>query len=69
MLDIKKGSLRCNYDKELKDLNSIFNWYISFRENESFVNPVKKCHFEQGHIKHIPKKRLDMSMVDHSLNQ
>lgn len=55
------NSRRCNYDKELKDIASIFNWY---KENIdfTFVNPVTKVHHKLGKIKDISPKQKDMDM-------
>lgn len=58
---IPKGSKRCNYDKELKDVASIFNWYkanIDF----TFVNPVTKTHYRLGKIRDITQKQKDMEI-------
>lgn len=56
-------SRRCNYDKELKDISSIFNWY---KENKdfTFVNPVTKTHFRLGTLKEVPMKSRDMDMEE-----
>lgn len=62
LLIIKK-SRRCNFDKELKDISSIFNWY---KENIdfTFVNPVTKVHYKLGKIKDIAPKQKDMDMEE-----
>lgn len=58
---ISEGSRRCNFDKELKDLASVFNWY---RDNVdfTFVNPVTRIHFKLGRIREVPEKKKDMDM-------
>lgn len=62
---IPKDSKRCNFDKELKDIASIFNWY---RDNIdfTFINPVTKIHFKLGKIKDVPEKAKDMDMEEFS---
>ena len=54
-------SKRCNYDKELKDIASIFNWYKK-NVDFTFVNPVTDVHFKLGKIKDITPKQKDMDM-------
>jgi integrase len=63
---IDKNSRRCNFDKELKDLASIFNWY---KENKdfTFVNPVTKVHYKLGKVADIPTKIKDMDMEEFTL--
>jgi integrase len=58
---IPDGSKRCNFDKELKDLASIFNWYKQ-NKDFTFVNPVTKIHFKLGQINDVPEKIKDMDM-------
>jgi integrase len=57
---IPKESQRCNFDKELKDIASIFNWYKTI--DFTFVNPVIKTHYRLGKIKDIQAKQKDMDM-------
>lgn len=59
-LQLQEKSRRFNFDKELKDLSSVFNWY---RETIDFTysNPVTKVHFRLGKIKEIPRKTMTMS--------
>lgn len=57
---ISDHSKRCNFDKELKDLNSILTWYkdtIDF----TFHSPVTKTHFKQGRIKEVSARKKVMS--------
>jgi integrase len=58
---IAENSRRCNFDKELKDIASIFNWY---KENIDFtyVNPVTKVHYKLGKVKDVIHKQKDMDM-------
>lgn len=65
---VSPESKRCNFDKELKDLASIFAWYD--REITPFPNPVKRKQFDHGVIRKIRKKKKDLplDMVDHALN-
>ncbi len=60
---IKKDSRRCNFDKELKDLASIFNWYKD-NKDFTFVNPVSKIHYKLGKVADIPTKIKDMDMEE-----
>jgi hypothetical protein len=39
-------SRRCSFDKELKDLSSIFNWYDE--EILPFSNPIRRKYFKAG---------------------
>jgi integrase len=57
---IERDSRRCNFDKELKDLSSVFNWY---KENHDFTfsNPVTKTHFRLGKLKEIMPKKKHLS--------
>ncbi len=48
-------SRRCNFNKPLKELKAIFNWYIE-NYNYKFRNPVLKRHYVQGVIRAIQKK-------------
>ena len=59
-LTVPKDSRRCNFDKELKDIASIFNWYKTI--DFTFVNPVVKVHYRLGKIKDISPKQKDMDM-------
>lgn len=58
---IKEGSQRCNFDKELKDLASIFSWYEE-EIDTSFKNPVRNSHFEFGRIREVEVKEKIMSI-------
>jgi integrase len=55
---ISKDSKRCNFDKELKDLASIFAWYNN--EIADVPNPVKRKQFDHGVIRNIRKKKKDV---------
>lgn len=61
---IDKDSRRCNFDKELKDLSSVLNWYHD-NIDSTFNNPVTKVHFRLGRFKEIiPKsKHLDIEQL------
>lgn len=63
---VKKDSRRCNFDKELKDLASIFNWYKG-NKDFTFVNPVTSVHFKLGKISDIPIKVKDMDFDEFTL--
>lgn len=58
---VEEDSRRCNFDKELKDLSSLFNWYHD--EHEHFNNPITKKHFWQGKLKEVPKVQRDLSIA------
>jgi integrase len=62
-LQVEKSSRRCNFDKELKDLASVFSWY---RETVdiTFVSPVTRTHFKLGKIKDVESKRKDMDIEE-----
>jgi integrase len=51
---------KCNFDKELKDLKSIFNWYRDLVDFQ-FINPVKPAHFKLGVVSEIPNKRKEIT--------
>jgi integrase len=54
------SSKKYNYDKQIKDLKSIFNWYIDTVDFR-FSNPVKKHHLKLGIIEEIPEKERQIS--------
>lgn len=58
-------SRRCNFDKELKDLSSIFNWYHD--EIRHFENPVTSRHFKNGFIKEVDHKKKTMTVAEITL--
>lgn len=51
-------SRRCNFDKELKDLSSIFTWYDE--EITPFPGPITRKHFSAGRFRPVPKKKKDL---------
>lgn len=55
---VSESSRRCNFDKELKDLSSIFNWYDE--EIHPFPNPIRKKHFKAGKIRDLDRRRKDL---------
>jgi integrase len=61
-----ESSKRCNFDKELKDLNSVFAWYAEFSDF-TFHSPVKRFHFKLAKIKDIEPKKKDMSVEQFSI--
>jgi integrase len=54
------NSKRCDFNKELKELRAVFNWY---RENVeyTFINPILKRHFKIGKIRPIKEKHKKMA--------
>jgi integrase len=58
---VDNKSRRCNFDKELKDLASVFTWYRETYDF-TFVNPVLKIHFKLGKIREVPEKKKDMDI-------
>ena len=55
------GSQRCNFDKELKDLRSLFNWYrdsIDFQ----FSSPINRTHYKLAVIREIPRQQRQISV-------
>lgn len=61
---IDKKSKRCNFEKELKDLNRIFVWYSENQDygDFSFQNPIKKFHKKFGVVKDIEPINKNMSI-------
>lgn len=57
---IEAGSRRCNFDKELKDLASIFNWYKQTLDF-TYSNPVTKVHFRLGKIREVEPRKKHMT--------
>lgn len=55
---VDQNSRRCNFDKELKDLSSIFNWYDE--EIHPFSNPIRRKHFKAGKIRELDRKKKDL---------
>lgn len=67
-LIIDENSRRCNFDKELKDLAAIFNWY--HRAIQAFKNPVTRDHYKEGIFQAIRKKKKDLplNLVGHAVS-
>lgn len=67
-LIVDDGSRRCNFDKELKDLAAIFNWY--HRAIQAFKNPVTKDHYKEGSFRAIRKKKKDLPLhlISHAIS-
>lgn len=67
-LIIEDGSRRCNFDKELKDLAAVFNWY--HRAIKPFHNPVTKEHYREGSFRVIRKKKKDLPvhLIGHAIS-
>lgn len=63
---LDRESRRCNFDKELKDIASIFSWYKN-NVDFTFVNPVIKTHFKLGTIKEVPLISKDMDIEEFAL--
>ncbi len=58
----QKQKSRCfNFDKEIRDLNAMLNWY---RDSVDFqyANPVKQNHFKLAVIREIPKKQRQITI-------
>lgn len=53
-ISIAMESPRCNFDRDLRELSSVFNWYKEVVEH-SFINPIMKIHKKIGFIKETPK--------------
>lgn len=56
-----EDSRRCNFDKELKDLNAVFEWYRK-EIDPTFKSPITKTHYLFGKIKDVEKKKKDMTL-------
>jgi len=48
-----------NFDKQLKDLKSVFGWWQDY--DPKFYNPVRMSHFKLGILKAIPHKDRQIS--------
>lgn len=55
---VDDSSRRCNFDKELKDLASVLNWYDE--EIQPFHNPIRRKHFAAGKIREVPRKNKNL---------
>ncbi len=57
----KEKSRRFNFDKEIRDLKAMLNWY---RDSVDFqyANPVKQNHFKLAIIREIPKKNRQITI-------
>lgn len=55
---VEEGSRRCNFDKEIKDLSSVLNWYNE--EITPFLNPIRRKHYQAGFIKDVEKKNRNL---------
>lgn len=53
-ISIAMESKRCNFDRELKELSSVFNWYKEVVDH-TFNNPIMRVHKKIGFIKDTPK--------------
>ncbi len=62
----KQKSRRFNFDKEIRDLKAILNWY---RDSVDFqyANPVKQNHFKLAVIREIPKKQRQITLSNFKL--
>ena len=49
-------SSRCDFEKELDALRSIFNWHIQHNRISNWSNPVRKEHYEMSKIKNKTQK-------------
>jgi integrase len=54
-------SQRSNFDKELKDLRSILNWYRDTFDFQ-FASPINRTHYKLAVIKEIPKQQRQISV-------
>ena len=61
--DFYKKSGKRNFDKQIKDLISIFNWYID-HVDFLFRNPVRRQHLKLGVIKEISPKERQISEAE-----
>jgi hypothetical protein len=55
---VEEGSRRCNFDKEIKDLSSVLNWYDE--EISPFHNPIRRKHYAAGKVREVPKKNKNL---------
>lgn len=52
---------RCNFHKELKDLKSIFSWYID-NYDFRYANPIRPSHLKLSVIKEPPEKQRQIDL-------
>lgn len=67
LLGEKKKELhgtRCSFDKELKLLRLIFNYYKEYWEDQSFRSPIRGRHFDDGFVKEPTVKNKDLLEED-----
>ena len=57
----KEKSRRFNFDKEIRDLKAMLNWYRDSVDFQ-FANPVKQNHFKLAVIREIPKKQRQITI-------
>jgi integrase len=57
----RSPSKKCNFDKELKDLGSIFKWYQDMLDYR-FAIPLRPSHLKLGVIAEIPAKNRQVSI-------
>ena len=58
---LKPNSHRFNFEKELRDLRSIFNWHKDNIDYQ-FVNPVNSSHYKLAVISEIPRVERQISL-------
>lgn len=51
---------RCSYDKEIKLLRLIFNYYREYYDDPAFQSPIRKRHFRDGFVKAPTIKNKDL---------
>ena len=58
---IKPSQRRFNFQKELRDLKSIANWYTDTIDFQ-FANPVKQQHYKLAVVKDIPRRQREITV-------
>jgi integrase len=68
-LEALKDKSRYSFDKEIKELKAIFNWYREYRDY-TFIVPLTKVHKQIGKVrKKVPKnKKMTLAQVNEFFN-
>jgi integrase len=61
---VDTASKKYNFDKQIKDLTSIFNWYTDHVDFK-FRNPVRRYHLKLGVIEDVPEKERQIEIYEY----
>lgn len=62
---IKRATMRCNFNEELKILRVVINWYAE-NYDSSYNNPIRSFHKNRGKVKEVAIK--DLNILPHELH-